>query len=156
MPQVDNAVIFAAGFGSRFVPLTFETPKALIPVFGVPMIERQILQLIKKGITEITVVTGYLKEKFEYLRDKYNVKLVYNHEYDLKNNLSSLYFASDYLHNTYILSADNWIRENIFNEYEEKSWYSCIFAKGATKEWCVQTDKTGRISSVVVGKKTVG
>jgi CTP:phosphocholine cytidylyltransferase-like protein len=153
MPPVDNAVILAAGFGSRFVPLTFETPKALIPVFGVPMIERQILQLIKKGITEITVVTGYLKEQFEYLRDKFNVKLVYNHEYDMKNNLSSLYSASDYLHNTYILSADNWIRENIFNEYEEKSWYSCVFAEGATKEWCVQTDKTGRINNVAVGGK---
>ena len=43
--RVDGALIIAAGFGSRFVPLTFETPKGLLKVFGERMIERQIKQL---------------------------------------------------------------------------------------------------------------
>ena len=61
--QVDGAVIIAAGFGSRFVPLTFETPKGLLEVFGERMIERQIRQLHEAGITDITIVVGYLKEQ---------------------------------------------------------------------------------------------
>ena len=78
--KVDGAVITAAGFGSRFVPLTFETPKGLLEVFGERMIERQIKQLHEAGITDITIIVGYLKEKFEYLIDKYQVKLLYNPE----------------------------------------------------------------------------
>ena len=73
--RVDGALIIAAGFGSRFVPLTFETPKGLLEVFGERMIERQIKQLHEVGIYDITIVVGYLKEKFDYLIDKYDVKL---------------------------------------------------------------------------------
>ena len=75
--KVDGAVVLAAGFGSRFVPLTFETPKGLLEVFGARMVERQIRQLHEAGVRDITVVVGYLKEKFEYLIDKYQVKLLY-------------------------------------------------------------------------------
>ena len=73
--RVDCAVIMAAGFGSRFVPLSFETPKGLLEVFGEPMVERQIKQLIEAGITDIAIVVGYMKEKFDYLTDKYGVRL---------------------------------------------------------------------------------
>ena len=68
--KVDGALIIAAGFGSRFVPLTFETPKGLLEVFGERMIERQIKQLHEAGIRNITRGVGYLKEKLEYLMDK--------------------------------------------------------------------------------------
>ena len=60
--RMDSAVILAAGFGSRFVPLTFETPKGLLEVYGERMIERQIKQLHEAGVTDITIVVGYLKE----------------------------------------------------------------------------------------------
>ena len=76
--RVDGALFIAAGFGSRFVPLTFETPKGLLEVQGERMIERQICQLKEAGIHNITIVVGYLKEKFEYLVDKYGVRLLYN------------------------------------------------------------------------------
>ena len=74
--RVDAALFLAAGFGSRFVPLTYETPKGLLKVFGERMIERQIQQLHAVGITDITIAVGYLKEKFEYLIDAYGVKLL--------------------------------------------------------------------------------
>ena len=70
--RVDNAIIMAAGFGSRFVPMTYDTPKGLLEVKGERMIERQITQLHEVGITDITIVVGYLKEKFEYLICKCN------------------------------------------------------------------------------------
>jgi len=103
--RMDSAVILAAGFGSRFVPLTFETPKGLLEVYGERMIERQIKQLHEAGITDITIVVGYLKEKFEYLIDKFGVKLLYNPEYHdtlpcpgvfyRKEHLSSLFRQLD-------------------------------------------------------------
>ena len=63
--KMDGAVILAAGFGSRFVPLTWDTPKGLLPVFGERMIERQISQLHEEGIYDITIIDGYMKEKFD-------------------------------------------------------------------------------------------
>ena len=151
--RVDNAVIIAAGFGSRFVPLTYETPKGLLEVFGERMIERQIRQLHDAGIYDITIVVGYLKEKFDYLIDKYDVKLLYNPEYSCKNTLATLWHARHLLKNTYILSSDNWIRENIFHAYEPCAWYSGVFMKGETSEWCLTADKKNRITDVVVGGK---
>ena len=151
--RVDGAVIIAAGFGSRFVPLTFETPKGLLEVFGERMIERQIRQLHEAGITDITIVVGYLKEKFEYLMDRFGVKLLYNPEYSNKNTLATIYRARKVFEgrNMYLLSSDNWLRENMYHAYECGAWYSASFQKGETKEWCLEAGKKGRITSVKVG-----
>ena len=89
--KVDNAVIMAAGASSRFAPLSYEMPKALIPVRGEVLIERQIRQLQEAGVPEIIVVTGYKHECFDYLADKFHVKLVHNPEYHVRNNHSSIY-----------------------------------------------------------------
>ena len=151
--RVDGAVITAAGFGSRFVPLTFETPKGLLEVFGERMIERQIRQLHEAGITDITIVVGYLKEKFEYLIDKYNVKLLYNPEYSCKNTLATFYHARELFRgrNMYLLVSDNWLRNNMYHKYECGSWYSSVYMEGDTSEWCLSSNKKGRITKVTVG-----
>ena len=153
--KVDGAVIIAAGFGSRFVPLTFETPKGLLEVFGERMIERQIRQLHEVGITDITIVVGYLKEKFEYLIDKYQVKLLYNPEYSKKNTLTTIYQARELLRgkNMYVLSSDNWMRHNMYHAYEGGAWYSSSYMEGETSEWCLDYNKKGRILNVFVGGK---
>lgn len=151
--RADGAVIIAAGFGSRFVPLTFETPKGLLEVFGERMIERQIRQLHEAGITDITIVVGYLKEKFDYLIDKYQVKLLYNPEYSVKNTLATVYHARHLFRgrNVYLLSSDNWMRENMFHTYECGSWYSSVYQEGHTSEWCLSFNKKGKILRVEVG-----
>ncbi len=151
--KVDGALIIAAGFGSRFVPLTFETPKGLLEVFGERMIERQIRQLHEAGITDITIVVGYLKEKFEYLMDKYQVKLLYNSEYSHKNTLTTIYHAREVLcgKNMYVLSSDNWMRHNMYHAYEGGAWYSASYMEGETSEWCLEYNKKGRILNVSVG-----
>jgi len=151
--KVDGAVIIAAGFGSRFVPLTFETPKGLLEVFGERMIERQIRQLHEAGITDITIVVGYLKEKFEYLIDKYQVKLLYNPEYSQKNTLATIYHARNLFKskNMYLLSSDNWMRHNMYHAYESGAWYSASYMEGETSEWCLDYNKKGRILNVSVG-----
>ena len=149
--MVDSALILAAGFGSRFVPLTYECPKGLLEVFSERMIERQIKQLHKVGIKEITIVVGYLKEKFEYLIDLYGVKLLYNPEFAEKNTLATLYHAREAVKgkNFYILSSDNWMRENLYHSIEPYSWYAASFMEGETKEWALTVSETGRILPIV-------
>ena len=118
-----NAIILAAGFGMRMVPINMETPKALLEVKGEKLIERLIKQLQKAGIRDIYVVVGFKKESFEYLIDDFGVKLIVNSEYAAKNNLHSLYLASKYISNTYILPCDLWCEENPFRWQELYSWY---------------------------------
>lgn len=118
-----NAVILAAGFGMRMVPINMETPKALLEVGGEPLIERLIKQLQEVGIREIYVVVGFLKEQFEYLIDEYGVELIVNEEYAEKNNLHSVKLVLNHLSNTYIVPCDIWCAHNPFHRHELYSWY---------------------------------
>lgn len=118
-----NAVILAAGFGMRMVPINTETPKGLLEVNGEPLIERTINQLHGVGITEIYIVVGFMKEKYEYLIDKYGVELVVNSEYASKNNLYSVRLILDRLSNTYIIPCDVWCSNNPYRRNELYSWY---------------------------------
>lgn len=153
MIKVDNAIIMAAGISSRFVPLSYEIHKALIEVKGEVLIERQIKQLKSAGINNITIVTGYLASQFEYLKTKYQVNLVYNDQYQKRNNNSSLYLVRHLLKNTYICSADNYFSENVFEAEVSQPYYSCVYVSGKTKEWCVSENAEGYINSVKVGGK---
>jgi CTP:phosphocholine cytidylyltransferase-like protein/thiamine kinase-like enzyme len=146
--RVDNAIILAAGFGTRLVPFTYDVPKALLKINGIPMIEHQIEQLIERGITEIHVVVGYLKECFDYLVEKYGVKLTYNPEYAQKNNFASLYCVREQLKNSYVLVADDWMSENIFNRYEYQTWICGVFYEGFTSEWVAHLGAHDRITSI--------
>ena len=118
-----NAVILAAGYGMRMVPINTEFPKALIEINGERLIERLIRQLHAAGVDEIYVVAGFMKEKLEYLIDKYNVKLLVNDQYMTSNNSYSLRLAENVLGNSYILPCDIWCRENPFSRSELYSWY---------------------------------
>ena len=105
------------------------------------------------GIKDITIVVGYLKEKFEYLIDRYGVKLLYNPEYSCKNTLATLYKAREILRgrNMYVLSSDNWLRENMFHTWECGAWYSSIYMEGNTSEWELIFNKKKRITGITIG-----
>ena len=118
-----NAIILAAGFGMRMVPINLETPKALLEINGEALIERTIKQLREVGIKNIYVVVGFLKDRFEYLIDEYGVELIVNEEYATKNNLHSLALVSDKISNTYIIPGDVWCDRNPFRKNELYSWY---------------------------------
>lgn len=149
--KVDNAVILAAGLSSRFAPISYEKPKGVLRVRGEVLIERQIEQLREAGITDITVVVGYKKEYFFYLRKKYGVTLVNNDEYASRNNNGSLWRVREHLGNTYVCSSDDYFTQNPFNAYVFKAYYSAQYADGPTKEWCMETGAGGRITKVTVG-----
>ena len=118
-----NAIILAAGFGMRMVPINLTTPKALLEIRGEPLIERMIRQLHEVGVREITIAVGFMKESFEYLMDEYGVELIVNAAYTTKNNLSSLALVANKISNTYILPADLWCEKNPFRRREFYSWY---------------------------------
>lgn len=149
--KVKNAVIMAAGMSSRFVPLSYEKPKALLKVKGEVLIEREIKQLQEAGITDITVVVGYLKEKLFYLGDKYNVKIVINEDYYRYNNTSTLIRVADELDNTYICSSDNYFTENPFEPYVFRAYYAAVYEPGMTDEYCITYNNKGRITKVNIG-----
>lgn len=118
-----NAIILAAGFGMRMVPINTETPKGLLEIMGERLIERTIRQLHEVGITEIYVVVGFMKEQYEYLIDEYGVDLIVAPDYATKNNLHSLKTAADHLSNSYIIPCDIWCEKNPYSRNELYSWY---------------------------------
>ena len=146
-----NAIIMAAGTASRFVPLSTERPKGLLEVKGEILIERQIRQLQEAGITDITIVVGYMAKMFEYLKEKFGVSIVLNEDYYRYNNTSSVIRVLDKLSNTYICSSDNYFPENVFKEQPIQSYYSALYAEGETGEYCLTLDAKDNITEVVVG-----
>ena len=149
--KVDNAVIMAAGVSSRFAPLSYEKPKALVEVKGEILIERQIKQLKEAGISNIYVVTGYKAEQLAYLGPKYGVTLIHNPDYLIRNNNSTIWAARDVLRNSYVCSADNYFSENPFESEVDDAYYAAVYADGQTNEWCMEEDEAGNIRSVTVG-----
>ncbi|MCI9617534.1 MAG: NTP transferase domain-containing protein [Eubacterium sp.] len=118
-----NAIILAAGFGMRMVPINTEVSKGLLKVKGESLVERIIKQLREIGVYEITIVVGYLKESYEYLIDQYGVNLVINMDYATKNNLYSLNKVVEKIGNTYIIPCDVYCEKNPFSKNELYSWY---------------------------------
>lgn len=144
--KVDNAIILAAGMATRFVPFSYEKPKGLMKVKGEPLIERLICQLKEKGINEIVIVVGYMKESFYYLKEKYDVIFVVNNEFHTKNTYSSIYFARKYMKNSLIICADNYYPENLFNTYEYNSYYCGVYLPGVGEtERSLVPDETGLV-----------
>lgn len=149
--RVDNAVILAAGAATRFIPLSLEQPKGLYEVKGERLIDRQIEQLIEAGITDITVVLGYKKEMFEYLKDKYGVQLLFNPAYNIKNNIESLMRAKTVLQNTYVCACDSYFVENPFNQFEYQSFYAGFSTEEQESEMYAQIDANGQIIQMEKG-----
>jgi len=139
---VKRAIIMAAGIGKRMQPLTFDTPKPLIRVNGVRMIDTVIDALHKNGITEVYVVVGYLKEQFYDWVDRQScVKLIENPYYDTCNNISSLYVAREHLCECIILDGDQIIyNPEILDPKFTISGYNAVWCEGDTKEWLMDVE----------------
>lgn len=152
--KVDNAIIMAAGTSSRFVPLSYDCPKALLKVKGEILIERQIKQLKEAGVNYIIVVLGYKKETLFYLEDKFDVQIIINPYFIEKNNIETLWLAKDYIRNTYICCSDQYFVENPFRDYVYDSYYDCDYASAKRKACFITKDKNGYITKVKENNKT--
>ena len=137
MHKVERAVILAAGKGERLRPVTLDTPKPLVRVNGVRMIDTILNALLHHGITEIYVVTGYCKEQFcELANDFPQIVLLDNPWYESCNNISSLYAAREHLENAFIIDGDQMIHsEAVLSPYFERSGYNAVWMERSENEW---------------------
>ena len=135
--RVRKAIILAAGFGQRLAPVTLDTPKPLVKVNGVRILDTLLDALYAKDIKNITIVRGYKKEQFDQLLEKYpTVRFIDNPEFNLTNNISSAVAAIDMIDRCYICEADLYVSNpDVINKYEYQSNY--LGAKVTeTDDWC--------------------
>ena len=140
MYTAERAIILAAGFGSRMVPVTLDRPKPLVRVNGVRIIDTIIDALVEAGIDDITVVRGYKKECFDELLEKYPfLSFIDNDLYDKTNSISSAHAAIDKLRGgCYICEADLLIANPcVIRKYHTSSDYLASYAK-ETEDWSLQ------------------
>lgn len=151
--RAKRAVLLAAGFGSRLLPVTVNTPKPLARVHGVRIIDRLIDAVRAAGIEDVYVVRGYLAEEFDQLLRKYpDLRFIDNPLYGKTNNISSAALACDRFANAYVFESDLFLENpTLVSRYQYRSNYLAIPVE-RTDDWCFDADEDGRIVRIAKGK----
>lgn len=149
--RVKRAIFLAAGFGSRLVPITLNTPKPMVLVNGKRIIETLLDAVVKAEIEEIYIVTGYLSEQFEILKKKYpQIKFIENNMYNEANNISSAYLVRNLIKNAYVLESDLYLyNTKLIRKYEYHSNFLGYYVD-RSDDWCIEV-KNGIITKEKVG-----
>ena len=150
--RVKRAVFIAAGFGSRMVPITLNTPKPLVRVHGKRIIDTLLDAVVAAGIEEIVVVRGYLGEQFDQLLYKYpNIRFVENPIFNESNNISSAMCVRYLLQNAYVLEADLVLSNpKLIRKYEYETNFLGVPVE-RTDDWYFKTNSAGEIIEQGVG-----
>lgn len=149
---VKRAVFIAAGFGSRMVPVTLNTPKPLVRVKGRRIIDSLLDAVVAAGIEDIVIVRGYLGEQFDQLLYKYpNIRFIENKAYNEANNILSALCAKDELKNAYVFEADLLLyNPALITKYQYRSNYLGVPVE-KTEDWCFEATESGRITKIGIG-----
>lgn len=149
--RVKRAIFIAAGFGSRMVPITLNTPKPLVRVKGQRIIDSLLDAVVAVGIEEIYLVRGYLAEQFDQLLYKYpNIRFIENPAYNEANNISSLMCVRSLLQNAYVFEGDMLLSNKaLVTKYQYSSNYLGV-PVALTDDWCFET-KNNQITKLSVG-----
>lgn len=147
-----QGIILAAGCGRRLKEVTIKTPKSLIRVDGVPILERNIQYMIDSGCVRVVLIVGYMKERFSYLAEKYQeIIIVDNPDYDSTNTVSSMNCASQYFDcDSFVTTADIYLRKNLFQKYgDDYSFYLLRpYERFEKPDWVALLDENKRFVNV--------
>ncbi len=150
--KVRRVIFLAAGFGSRMVPITINTPKPLVRVHDKRIIDTLIDAVLAAGIEEIYIVRGYLGEQFELLQKKYPmIRLINNPDYESSGTISSFYYAKDLLDHAYVMESDLVVNNpRIVRKYHYISGFMGS-KTNETDDWFLKTDDHGLITEIGIG-----
>lgn len=150
--RVKRAIFIAAGFGARLAPVTLNTPKPLVRVNGVRMIDTLLDAVTAAGIPEIIIVRGYLSEQFDQLLYKYpQIRFVENPIFNECNNISSAMCVRYLFQNSYVLDADLILKNpKLIRRYEYQTNLLGVPVE-RTDDWCVTVGKSGYVENVAMG-----
>lgn len=152
--RINKAIILAAGRGTRMDDLCDNTPKPLLKINNITLIESIILKLIKSKIKKIYVVVGYLNNQFYFLKNKYrNVKLILNEDWNKGNNITSLKPIKNKLSNSLIINGDVIIDDNFV--FAKKYNNSCTYAENNSNinEWSISVDNKNNVLNFIKNNK---
>ncbi len=140
--RVKRAVFICAGFGSRMVPITLNTPKPLVRVKGKRLIDNLLEACERAEIEEVIIVRGYLGEQFDQLLTRFpKIKFIQNDMYNETNNISSAYLARHLLSNAYLFEGDLLLYNyDLVQKYQYSSNYLGVKVD-RTDDWCFESDR---------------
>lgn len=151
---MEQGIILAAGLGTRLGDITKKTPKSLLRVNGQPILEKNIEYMIEAGFKRIVLVTGYMADKFQYLKDRYcsiDFRIIYNDDFSTSNTVSSLYRVKDFFdYDSYITTADIYLKVNPFKKYRDNKCFYILrpYAYYQKPDWIAELDANRRFIRV--------
>lgn len=141
--KIHNAIILAAGRGSRMRELTDNKPKCMMQIDNKTVIQRTIEVLKYKNINNILVITGYNSNILrKHLKDiDNNIKIIHNPIWNITNSISSMRLAINDLKNTIVIDSDIYINnpDCIRNEVDFCGYSALRMSKSS--EWQLQNDE---------------
>ncbi len=164
-----KAIILAAGIASRLRPLTNNVPKCLLKIGDQLILERTLNNLLKNGIDEVVIVTGFLQEQIkEFVKKTFlnlKVEYLFNDKFETTNNIYSLWLAKNSILNNDIILLDSDIifDSRIINKLISSEYKNCLAIRSdhilGEEEIKVTVDEKNfitEISKVVNPKEAVG
>ena len=151
----------AAGLGSRFGKMTETVPKGFIEVGGQPMVIRSIETLLSCGIQRIIIGTGYKKEAYEALKDKYpQIECIFSPRYAETNSMYTLYNCCETIGNDdfILLESDIIYSQNAITELLEDEHPDIMLITPVTKfqdQYYVEYDENGTLTRCSTNKSEI-
>lgn len=145
-----NAIILAAGKSSRMYKSGANLPKGLLPILGIPNIERTILMLHMLDVYEIIIAVPFDSVQFDYLAGKYSCTIIHI-PFENKNTLTSMNYLLEYIGDSFIIEGDVVCTKNIFRIFDHSTYYVMKYAHPECDEWNVITDSDHNILNFEIG-----
>lgn len=145
-----NAIILAGGHGSRMIASKQFIHKPLLPIQGIPNVERTVMMLNDYGINDITIISGIYADQYTFLNENYNCTIIEDPTVSL-STLYAIYSVSDKIGDTFIIEGDVVLAENVFVYKPYSYYYVMKYPNCEPDAWKPITNNKGRINSFEIG-----